>query len=816
MDIKKVAVLGSGVMGSGIAAHVANSGTPVILLDIVPEGATNRNVLSESAVDKMLVASPSPFIHKNTAKLITCGNLEDDLDLLSDVDWIVEAVLERLDVKQSVYKKIDAVRKADSVVSSNTSTIPLGTLLEGLPASFAQDFMITHFFNPPRYMRLLEVTGSKDTRKEAYEKVKTFCDVRLGKGVVTAKDTPGFLANRIGVYWMMSGVKHALEMGISVEEADAVMGRPVGIPKTGLFGLFDLIGIDLMPLIAKSMLATLPEKDAFRGLYKEPELVKKMIADGYTGRKGKGGFYRINKDGGNKVKEVINLKTGEYAPEKKATLESIEAAKTGINALLTHPDIGGRFAYAVMLDTLHYAASLIPEISDDILAVDEAMKLGFNWKYGPFEMIDRLGVKDISGTRWLSHQFKGQGRFVPALLEKAEGKPLYRLENGKRQYLTLAGEYKDIPTQPGVLLLSDMKLTKKPVLKNASASLWDMGDGVACFELTSKMNSIDPDILALFTQSIEAVKKDFKGMVIGGDAENFSVGANLAFILMAANMAAWPMISDVIRQGQNTMMALKYAPFPVVPALAGMALGGGCEIVLHGDGVQAHVESYPGLVEVGVGVIPGWGGCKELLIRTTYAAEAIKRAAQAQGGLQKSFALVSTDEKLKQAGTNGSATSEKLVASMPIISKVFETIGMARVATSAAEAKDMLILNEKSDITMNRARVLADAKAKCLMLAKNYKTPQQYTLSLPGASARSALMMAVENLKNSGKATPHDVVVSEALAHVLTGGDTDITESLTEQKLLDLEHEAFMQLIKTKGTLARIQHMLETNKPLRN
>ena len=779
MQIKKVAVLGSGVMGSGIAAHIANSGTPVMLLDIVPQGATSRNMLTEKAVERMLAANPCPFTHKDKAKLVTCGNLEDNLADLADVDWIIEAVLERLDVKQDVYKKIDAVRKKGSVVSSNTSTLPLATLTGGMPEAFAQDFMITHFFNPPRFMRLLEVTGSPKMRPDAYEAVKSFADIRLGKGVVKAKDTPGFLANRIGVYWMMSGLLHAIRLGIRVEEADAVMGRPLGIPKTGMFGLFDLIGIDLMPLIAKAMMATLPKEDAFRTLYNEPDLVKKMIADGYTGRKGKGGFYRINKDGGKKTKEVINLTTGDYSREAKAELESVAAAKSGLVALMTHSDIGGQYAYAVMLDTLHYAASLLPEISDDILAVDEAMKLGYNWKYGPFEMIDRLSTKEVSGTRWLAHQFKGQGKPIPAIIEAAQGRPLYRTEGAKRQYITLEGGYADIPASPGVLLLSDAKLGKKPVIKNGSASLWDMGDGIACFELNSKMNSIDPDILTLMTQSLDVVKKDFRGLVIGGDADNFSVGANLGFILMAANIAAWSMISDVIRQGQNTMMAMKYAPFPVVSALNGMALGGGCETVLHSDAVNAHVESYTGLVEVGVGVIPGWGGCKEMLLRH--------------------------NAQEKRAG-----------GPMPIISKIFETVGLAKVSMSAEEAKQMLILNDKSRISMNRARVLADAKNLCLELAQGYTPPVTQTISLPGASARAALAMAVEGLVKSGKATPHDVVVCDALAYVLSGGNTDITETLNEQQLLDLEHEAFMQLVKTRGTLDRIDHMLNTGKPLRN
>ena len=774
MNIQKVAVLGSGVMGSGIAAHIANAGVPVVLLDIVLPNATNRNELTEKAVEKQLAAKPPGFTHKSKVKLVITGNLEDNLDLLKDVDWIIEVVLEKLEVKQDVYRKIDAVRKKGSVVSSNTSTLPLHVLVNGMPDSFAADFMITHFFNPPRFMRLLEMVPGEKTRKDAYADIRRFADVKLGKGIVDCKDTPGFIANRIGVFWMMVGLLEAMRLGVPVEVADAVMGRPLGIPKTGIFGLFDLIGIDLMPLIAKAMLATLPANDPFRALYQEPELVKKMIADGYTGRKGKGGFYRINKDGGKKVKEVINLKTGEYKPEKKPELESLALAKgkNGFAALMSHPDIGGQYARAVLGKTLAYAASLIPEISDDVVSVDNTMKWGYSWKMGPFEMIDKLGIKNVAGAI-AAEKFP-----MPSLLQKAGDKAFYNVEANKRVYLNLKGEYEPLPQAEGAWSLADKKLGAKPLLKNGSASLWDLGDGIACFELTSKMNSVDPDILGLAEKSIELVKKDFKGLVIGSDSDNFSAGANLGFILYAANMAAWPMISDVIRQGQRVMMGLKYAPFPVVSALSGMALGGGCEFVLHSDAVQAHIESYTGLVEVGVGVIPGWGGCKEMLLRNL--------------------------EGLPAGGA------------MPAIAKVFETIGTAKVSGSADEARDMKILHNGCRITMNRARLLPDAKQLCLNLAENYSVPQPKTVALPGPTAETALFMALDQFSAQGKATPHDVVVSRKLAHVLSGGDTDITDQITEQQILDLEHAAFMELIRTKGTLDRIEFMLGTGKPLRN
>ncbi|MFO0388637.1 MAG: 3-hydroxyacyl-CoA dehydrogenase NAD-binding domain-containing protein [Alphaproteobacteria bacterium] len=783
-NIKKVGVLGSGVMGSGIAAQVANSGTKVVLLDIVPKDAANRNQLTESAVEKQLKASPAGFVHKDRAKLITCGNLEDDLKLLADCDWIIEVVLEKLEVKHDVYKKIESVRKPDAVVSSNTSTIPLHELTKGFSDGFKKHFMITHFFNPPRYMRLLEVVQGA-CEKPAFDAICNFADVHLGKGVVHCKDTPGFIANRIGVYWLMQGLTEAIRLGITVEQADAVMGKPVGIPKTGVFGLFDLIGIDLMPLIAREMKATLPASDAFNTAYQEPALVTKMIADGYTGRKGKGGFYRVNKVDDKKIKEVINLQTGEYYTQpKKVELASIEAAKSGMAALMSHKDIGGQYARSVLLGTLHYAASLVPEISDHIADIDDAMKMGYNWKYGPFEMIDRLGVD------WFADQLKADGKSVPAIIEKARGKKLYGAEAGRRQAFTIGGQYEAIIPPSGSLMVSDIKLTTKPVAKNASASLWDLGDGIACLELTSKMNSVDPDILSMIEQSIGTVKQNFKGLVVGNDADNFSVGANLGFVLMAANIAAWGQIGEVIRAGQHAVMALKYAPFPVVASLTGRALGGGCEIVLHSNAVQAHIESYAGLVEVGVGLIPAWGGCKEMLIR--------------QLGENK--------------GSSGGMIGNLMATggAMPAITKVFEAIATAKVCMSAEEARDMKIIRETDGITMNRVRVLADAKARCLEMAKDYKTPEQSVLHLPGKSAKVAMNMAVDGFKAAGKATPHDVVVCKHLAVVLSGGDTDMSEPLTEQQLLDLEFESFMELVKHKDSLARIEHILTTGKPLRN
>ena len=771
-QIRKVAVIGAGVMGAGIAAQVANSGTPVVLLDIVPAGAENRNAIAEGAVAKMLKTEPAPFMSKAAAKLVTTGNIEDHLDLLADCDWIVEAVIERLDIKQALYAKVETHRKKGSVVSSNTSTIPLATLTAGLPENFARDFVITHFFNPPRYMRLLELVTSAKNDPATVKTLTEFCDYRLGKGVVPCKDRPGFIANRLGVYWLQSAVVTAFEMGLDVEDADAIIGKPFGIPKTGVFGLIDLVGLDLMPHINASLAGSLPPEDPFHAMNRPAPLIERMIKDGYTGRKGKGGFYRVNREM-NKRKEAIDLKTGDYRVQKKPQVEAIKEAGRSLTKLLSHDSLAGRYAWTVMRETLTYAAMLVGDAADEIESIDEAMRLGYNWKSGPFELLDKIGVD------WFIDRLETEARPVAPILRAAQGKSFYRIADGKRQALTLSGDYKTLLRPEGVLLLEDIKLTSKPVLKNGSASVWDIGDGVLCFEFTSMMNSLDADIVALLSKTIELVKKEYKALVVYNEGSNFSVGANLGLALFAANIAGWNDIQGLVGLGQLKYKALKYAPFPVVSAPAGMALGGGCEILLHSDAIQAHAETYAGLVEVGVGLIPGWGGCKEMAARW-----------QSLGKLPR--------------------------GPMPAVAKVFEFISTATVAKSAAEAQDMLILRPGDAITMNRTRLLFDAKAKALKLAENYKPPEPPTYVLPGPSGKAALDMAVDGFVRLGKATRHDKVVSGVLAEILTGGDTDPTETLTEDRMLELERIGFMKLIRTPDTLARIEHMLETGKPLRN
>ncbi|MCB1760453.1 MAG: 3-hydroxyacyl-CoA dehydrogenase [Gammaproteobacteria bacterium] len=774
MKIDRVAVIGAGVMGAGIAAQISNAGVPVVLLDIVAEEGGSRSALAERAVAAMLKRQPAPLMHRRNARLITCGNIEDDLTLLGECDWIIEAVIERLEIKQSLYRRIDAVRKSDAIVSSNTSTIPLRDLVAGMPEAFAQRFLITHFFNPPRYMRLLELVAGARSDTEALASIETFADRHLGKGVVQCRDTPGFIANRIGIYWIQVAVSEAIKLGLSVEEADAVVGTPMGIPKTGVFGLSDLVGIDLLPHLMESMTRTLPAGDPLHAYSDIPPLLERMIAEGYVGRKGKGGFYRIERSDGAKVKQAIDLRTGEYRALAEVRLESIAAArKEGLPALLQHADRGGEYARRVLLKVLGYAVDLVGEIAADIVAVDEAMRLGYAWKRGPFEMLDRIGADRFA-------ELLQQSRTpLPRLLETAQGRPFYRVVEGRLQYLTLQGEYHNLRRADGVLLLADIKRQGEPLAANASASLWDIGDDVVCLEFHTKMNALDPQILEMLERAIELVPRQHKALVIYNEGSNFSVGANLGLLLFAANIASWDQIEAQVRAGQRIYRALKTAPFPVVGAPSGMALGGACECLLHCDAVQAHAESYIGLVEAGVGVIPAWGGCKELLQRWVL--------------------------NRRRAG-----------GPMPPLIKCFETISTATVAKSADEAKDYLFLRPEDGITMNRDRLLADAKRRALSLAENYSPREYRPMHLPGATAALAMGMAVRSFRLSGRATAHDEVVASALARLLSGGDSDICDEISEEQMLTLEREAFMSLIRLPPTLDRLEQMLETGKPLRN
>ncbi|MDX9689404.1 MAG: 3-hydroxyacyl-CoA dehydrogenase/enoyl-CoA hydratase family protein [Proteobacteria bacterium] len=767
-EIRKVAVIGSGVMGSQIAAQVANAGKPVLLLDIVPKGAEDRNMLAKAAIEKM---KKGPFMHPSAAQFIEVGNTEDDLEKIKDCDWVLEAVLEDLKIKADLYKRVDAIRTPGTIVSSNTSTIPLEHLIRGQSEAFAKDFMITHFFNPVRVMRLLELITGPKTDAKSIALMSDFCDRALGKGVVPCNDTPGFIANRLGMFWLQSAVNAAMDLGLTVEEADAVCGKPMGIPGTGVFGLIDLIGLDLMPLIGKSLLSTLGPNDVYRRIYQEPELFAKMIADGYTGRKGKGGYYRMSKtDDGKKIKESINLETGEYALSEKPVISTLDTAGKDLRALCEATDKIGQFAWRVLSETLSYAFNLVPATVQTVTLVDEGMRLGYNWKFGPFELMDKLGAD------WIVARLKSEGRPVPAFLAKAAGKTFYRIQGGRREFLQLDGSYAPIERAAGVISLSDLKLATQPVEKNGSASLWDIGDGVLCLEFTSKANALNNEIFQMIHKSIELIgdgKGKWKGLVVFNEGRNFSVGANLEQFLTDAKAGNYGAIETFIKQGQEVYRALRFAPFPSVAAPSGAAMGGGCEITLHCSAVQAYCELAIGLVEVNVGLIPGWGGCTQMLCR---------------------------------------AFAEGDVDGVPPINRVFKLLMTATASSSGADAKALGLIRKTDKITMNIERLLADAKARVLEMAQSYKAPEEAKITLPGPAAKGALELILEAVKSS----PHEVTIGKMVADVLCGENGGLSGEVSEQQIMAAERDVFVKLVKLPESIARIEHMLAKGKPLKN
>ena len=774
--IQRVAVIGSGVMGAGIAAHCANAGCEVLLLDIVKEGG-DRSAIAKAAVQQMAKSNPEMLMHKGNVKLISAGNIEDDLDKLSEADWVIEVIVENLGIKTSLYASMSEHIGPDTIVSSNTSTLPRSELVEGMSSEMTSRFLITHFFNPPRYLPLLEVVTSPEVDDSVTERLCSFADERLGKRVIMCNDTPGFIGNRLGVYFIQRAFKATIDHGFTVEQADAMLGRPLGIPKTAVFGLMDLVGIDLSVHVIESLISHLPEDDPFHDIVGTGEdIIQEMIADGYTGRKGKGGFYRLNKEGGKRVKEARDLTTGEYAPaDRKAAFPSARMGKQGLAPLMDYPDEGAAFVSDILLDSLAYAAHLVPDVTDDVHSIDSAMKAGFNWKRGPFEMMDSIGAASMV------ERLEASGRSVPPFLTTAaDNGGFYSIEDGEIQRLSPDGSMVAVDRPESTLTVADLKRRGKPLKRNGSASIWDMGDEILLVEYHSKMNAMDPMNIEMLVNAVDLAESEgWKGIVIGNDGSNFCAGANLGLVLFAVNLAAWKDVEDFIAAGQDTYQAVKYCEVPVVAASAGMCLGGGAEVLMHCDAIQSHAESYIGLVEVGVGIIPAWGGCKELM------------------GRLRDFGLV-------PEGPMG-----------PVM-KAFEYIGTAQVAKSAEQARSMGFLGPSDGITMNRDRLLADAKARALELSSGYEPPEPRTYNLPGPTGRTALELAVRDLALSGQATPHDVVVTNELAWILSGGDTDMTETTEEDDILTMEREAIGRLGRHEDSLARMEHMLETGKPLRN
>lgn len=753
--IAKATVIGAGTMGSGIAAHLANAGISVTLLDMDAK-------LAEAGIDRQLKAGG--FMERSFAARVRTGSSITDLALAADSDWIIEAIAEKPEIKQGLYRALEAVRKPGSVVSSNTSTIPLARLTENMPERFAGDFLITHFFNPPRRMRLFELVTGEKTRADARAAIADFADRDLGKAVVPCKDTPGFIGNRIGNYWIMVGECEAIALGLSVEEADAIIGKPFGIPSTGIFGLLDLIGIDLMATILKSLQGALPATDPMQDYAAEPPLIARMIAENRLGRKSGAGFVKLSAD--RKTREITDLVTGDYRPMQKLASSALDATKGDARALMDHDSPAGCYAALTMGKTLAYAAALIPEIADTPQAVDDAMRTGYGWKLGPFELIDRLGPE------WLARKLEALGVAVPAYLATAaEAGSFYSVRDGKAVWLGLDGQWREVETPEGVITLAALKLATAPVETSEAANLWDLGDGVAGLELRTKMNTFSPAALDAVLAALERTGRDFGALVIGSDTDPFSAGADLRQFLALLEAQGRAGLDPFVTKGQQTFKALKYAPFPVVSAASGLALGGGAEITLHSAAVQAHAELSIGLVETKIGIIPGWGGCKEMLLRFSQTLAPLEAA-------RATFALI--------AG--------------------------AKTSGSAFEARGLGLIRTTDRVTMNRERLLADAKARAISLLAGYKAPEPASVTVTGAEGFAALTA----LLDADGVTPHDKVVGTALARVLTGGDTAPGAVISEDALLLLEREAFLDLLETPETVARIRHMLDTGKPLRN
>ena len=740
MKINKVVVIGSGTMGSGIAAQLCNANIPVTLLDLKTE-------ISQKAKERIEKSRPPLLIDKSKINGINVGNITDDFDLVSEADWIVEAVVERIDIKHNIYEKIFNKRKKDSIVSSNTSSIPISVLSEKLSEEDKKDFCITHFFNPVRYMDLLEIVKNEKSDLEKIKHLKKFCEIDLGKGAIICNDTPGFLGNRIGVYAMQVAMTEAFKMKLSIEEADAIFGRPMGIPKTGVFGLYDLIGIDLMADVLKSFIKELPSSDNFQEVAKEIPLVKKLIETGYTGRKGKGGFYRMNKVDNKKILEAINLETGEYHPSEKINIKS---DKVDLKALINRDDKYGEYAWSVISKIINYASSLVPGITDEFNDIDEAMRLGFNWSKGPFEMLEEIGVanffekfKDFEGNKFLENLAKTKD-------EKFHG---------------IRQKYTDIET------LGKVKKTASSIDGNSSASIYRFND-FNIVEFTTKANALDYD-------SMDALKKATdKPLVIINESMQFSAGVNLSYTMDFANKSDFKSIEKFVGYFQETCKHLKYSDHPVVSAPSGLTLGGGFEVMVQSNFVASHTNIVVGLVETIVGLIPAGGGCKEMLARWLNTEEAKKDPHYA-----------------------------------PL--KVFDIIGYGKTATSPVEAEPMKYLMPEDKKIMNRNRLL-EVSREILNDNKDFKSPSETEFKLPGKAVKEEMNKILEKLYNDKVILDHGLLVAQELAHVLSGGDTSIDKTLTEDDLYKLELDAFMRLIETKETQDRIKHTLATGKPLVN
>jgi 3-hydroxyacyl-CoA dehydrogenase len=813
--INKVAILGAGTMGARIAAHFANAGVPSYLLDIVPTdvapgaGSAARNKIAAAGLDAAKKSKPAAFMDASLARLVTVGNFDDDLKKLAEVDWVIEAVVENLELKRALLRKIEAVRKPGTIVTTNTSGLPVGKISEGFSQDFRRSWFGTHFFNPPRYMRLLELIPTPEADQAAIDAVSHFCDVHLGKGVVLAKDTPNFIGNRIGTFSVLNVMRLMQEMDLTIEDIDALTGEAVGWPKSATFRTIDLVGLDILGHVVGNMTTNVHDERSELHL---PGFFTQMIERKWLGDKTKGGFYKRAKGGEGKEDErlAIDWKTLEYHPRQKPKFAALDMAKniedTGARLrMLLGLEVGGpqkgdkagAFLWSSLSDLWTYSANRVPEISDSIVEIDSAMRLGFSWELGPFELWDAAGVEATVA------RMKKEGKPVAANVEKllASGEKSWYADDAKtpsgRVYFDLAaGGRKPVQVPAGVWSVSVAKKSNGVVKKNSGASLVDLGDGVACIEFHSKMNSLGADIVGLILQTLKpgGPGDAFDAFVITNDATNFSVGANLMLLLMSVQEEEWDDVDLAIRQFQGMTQAIKFSSKPVVAAAFGLCLGGGTEISLHAAARQPHAELYTGLVEVGVGLLPGGGGCKEMLLR------AVDGAAAARGG--------------KGSGDGLPRSVEMLEA----MKRAFELIATAKVATSAHEARGLGFLRDSDRITMNRERVLSDAKARALELVHaGYEPPvPRMDIPAPGEGLLATLRMGVHMMRQGDFITDYEVKLGTKIAEVLCGGNVTPGTPVSEQYILDLEREGFKSLCGEKKTQERIQYTLKTGKTLRN
>ncbi|NWF93971.1 MAG: 3-hydroxyacyl-CoA dehydrogenase/enoyl-CoA hydratase family protein [Syntrophaceae bacterium] len=797
--IKKAAVLGAGVMGSAIAAHLANVGIPCFLLDIVPSEMTEaekkkgltlespevRNRFAISGKNRIQESKPASLYLKEDAELITVGNFEDHLSWVAEADWVIEAIIEDLNTKRDLFKRLVPFLKEGTVISSNTSGISIQKMCEGLPRDFTERFLGTHFFNPPRYMKLLEIIPIPSTSKSVVERIAQVGERILGKGVVFAKDTPSFIANRIGSFSITAVIKTMVEEGYRIEEVDQITGPAMGRPKSATFRTLDLVGLDVSAHVRKNLLESLPEKE--RGYFQAPLFLEKMVNNQWLGRKTKQGFYKKVKGEGKEETLVLDYEKLDYRPQERVNLPSVEMAKNiddvreRIRTFVSSPDRGGQFAWKILKKTLLYSAEKIPEISDDIVNVDRAMRWGYSWELGPFEVWDAIGLK--SSVK----RMEKEGESIPPLVEELLKKgysSFYEKRDGRLSYFDLRrGQYQEIEEKPEIILLPSLKERQKTVLSNPGASLIDLGDGVACLEFHSKMNTIGADTIQMMRDALREVEEKFDGLVIGNQAENFSAGANLMLILFEIQDENWDDIELSVRAFQDTLMAIKYFEKPVVAAPFGLTLAGGCEICLSCASMRAAAETYMGLVEVGVGLIPAGGGTKEMVLRCT---EGIP------------------------AGVDADL--------LPFVRQAFETVAMAKVATSAKEAQKMGFMRPTDRITINRDYLLHDAKRTVLDLVREgYRPPRpKKRIKVMGEKGYALLRMGLFYMREGGYISQYDEHVAKKLAYVMTGGNLPDGTEVTEQYILDLEREAFLSLCGEPKTQERIQYTLKTGKPLRN